>query len=256
MKYKIIIPGLILLSTCAMAYSQHNFDSIKICHAKGGLRDIAIGEYEVRIKEGQLSSLLSKDGAVSYEANNKLLVLKNLIKGSSLSLQLSNEGVVVKTKDTSFVLNNPKSINLLSSNDGNEAEVLHSLGDFSFMLKFSNGRLSKMGLPTTGKYIFISFVQDQGIYTWDFSIESSGHRNKVVLTNVFGKPYLLSISDDENKVGIRLLARKKNGVFSDLVGQRVYANGSFVSDNSYKLQYTSDGKLKKKTSKYNLACEE
>lgn len=256
MKYKTIISVLILLLANRMAYSQHNFDSIKICHAKGELRSFTIGEYEVKIKGGQLYSLSSNDDAISYEGNSKQLVLKNLIKRSSLKLQLSNEGVAVNARDTSFILYSSKSINLTSPIDDNEVEVLYSLGDFSFMLEFKNGRLSKMSLPTTGKYIVISIVQVQGVYTWDFSIESAEHKNKVALAYVSGTPYLLSINDDKNKVGIRLLAKKKDGFFSDLVGQRVYENSFFVSDNSYKLEYAKGGRLKKKPSKFNLACEE
>jgi len=256
MKYKIFIAELILLLICTTVYSQYNFDSIKVCHAKGGeLRDITIGEYEIKIQDGELSSFSSKDDAVKYEAGNKLFIIKNLSKGSSLKLQLSDVGVIVNTMDTSFVLSSPKSLSLATSNGTNEVQALYSIGDFSFALEFMNDRVSKISFATTGKYIVINLVQVQNVYTWDFAIESINHINKLLLTHVFNRPYLLSVNDDSNKVGIRLLAKKKNGFFSVLEGQRIYGNNSFASDNSYKLQYASGGKLKKQTSKFNLACE-
>ncbi len=65
----------------------------------------------------------------------------------------------------------------------------------------------------------------------------------------------MSVNDNNNKVGIRLIAKKKKGFFNFLEGQRIYGENSFSSDDSYKLQYTSNGKLKKKTSKFILTCE-
>jgi hypothetical protein len=170
-------------------------------------------------------------------------------------LQLSNEGVVVNTRDTSFVLSSPQSVSLTTANETNEVQALYSIGDFSFALEFKNNGVNKISFATTGKYIVINLVQVQGIYTWDFAIESINHINKVLLTYVFNKPYLLSVNDDSNKVGIRMLAKKKNGFFNLLEGQRIYGNNSFASDNAYKLQYANGGRLKKQTSKFNLACE-
>lgn len=256
MMYKIVISVVILLSTCTGAYSQHNFDSVKICHTKGELRSIAIGEYEVRMAGGQFLSLTSEDGAITYEANGRLFIIRNLIKGSFLKVQLSDKGVILNTKDTSFVLSSPESISLNSTDSINAEEALFSIGDFSFMIEFKKGRLSKVSLPTTNKYVVIGLVQVQGKHTWDFSVESSEHRNKVLLTYVFNRPYLLSIHDDKNKVGIRLLAKKKDGFFVELVGQEIYENNAFASDNSYKLQYAKDGQLKSRNSKFKLICEE
>lgn len=256
MMNKIVISVVFLLSTCMVAYSQHNFDSVKICHAKGELRSIAIGEYEVRMTGGKLFSLKSEDGAITYEANDRLFIIRNLTKGSSLKMQLSDEGVVLNTRDTTFVLSSPESIRLNSSDGVNTNEALYSIGDFSFMIEFKKGCLSKVSLPTTNKYVVIGLVQVQGKYTWDFSVESSEHRNKVLLTYVFNMPYVLSIHDDKNKVGIRLLAKKKDGLFGELVGQEIYENNTFASDNSYKLQYATDGKLKSRNSKFKLTCDE
>lgn len=56
-----------------------------------------------------------------------------------------------------------------------------------------------------------------------------------------------SVRDDKNKVGIRLFAKRKNGVFRALIGQRLYENFKFASDHAYKLEYTKTGKLKTKT---------
>lgn len=257
MMYKIFIVGLLSLLICGTAVSQYNFDSIKICHAKSGeLKDISVGEYEVKINGGQLLSLSSIDEAIKYEAGGKLFTIKNLSNGNYLKLQLSNEGVIISTKDTSFLLHSPQSLGLASSNGTNDVQAVYSISHFSFSLEFKNNKVSKIYLPTPGRYIAFSLVQVQGVYTWDFGIESTNHVNKVLLTYVFNKPYLLSIHDDKNKVGVRLLAKKKNGFFSDLVGQRIYENNSFASDASYRLQYTSDGRLKKKTSNFSLVCEE
>jgi hypothetical protein len=256
MKNKVFITGLALSLICTTVYSQHNFDSIKICHAKGGeLRGITIGEYKVKIQNGELSTFSSKDDAITYEAENKLFIIKNLDKGSSLKLQLSNEGVIVNAKDTSIIMNSPHSVNLTTSNGNNEVLALYSVNDFSFALEFKNDRVSKISFPTTGKFIVINLIQVQGVYKWDFAIESAEHLNRLILTYVFDEPYLLSIQDDKNKVGIRLIAKGKNGLFSELVGQRIYGNNSFASDNSYKLQYGNHGRLKKQGSKFNLSCE-
>lgn len=235
-----------------ISLSQHDFDSIKICHAKGELKDITIGEYEVQLTEGHLSILSSKDGAISYETKNKLFIVKNLIKGSSLKLQLANEGIIITTRDTSFLLNSPKSIYLTPLVEDGNIEALFSIDDFSFSLEFKNNRLNKISLPTTGKYISINLEQIQGSYIWDFFIEST--RNKVLLTYSFNNPYSLSIFDDKDKVGIRLLTTKKNGLFTLLQGIKVYGKNSFESDKSYKLQYTNSGKLKK-NSGFNLSCQ-
>ena len=256
MKHKIITYGLLFVLTCTALFGQHNFDSIKICHTKDVLTSVKIGEYEVKLTRGQLLSISSNDSAVSYEEKNKTFVIKNLYHGSVLKMQLSNDGVIINVRDTSFVINAPESINLTTSNNENQAEAIYSIGDFSFLLEFNKGKLRKMGMPTTNKYILINLVQIKGIYTWDFSIESSEHRNGVVLTNVFNKPYLLSIRDDKNKVGIRLFAKKKDGVFRELMGQKIYQNNSFSSDQNYKLKYSSIGKLKKGSSSFRLTCEE
>ncbi len=61
----------------------------------------------------------------------------------------------------------------------------------------------------------------------------------------FNNPYSLTIHNDKDGIGIRLLAKKKNGVFTLLQGIRIYGNNSFESDDSYKLQYTNSGRIKR-----------
>lgn len=255
MMCKFFVSLISLLPICTSIFGQHNFDSIKVCHSKEGeLRNLVIGEYNVDIRNGELYSLSSKDNAVKYESGQTKLTIKNLNKNSFLKLQLSNEGVIVDTRDTSFLLNSPKSVGLSSKGDEG-VEALYSIGDFSFALEFKQDRISKVSFATTGKYLAIELVQIRGTYTWDFTIESTNHTNTVLLTYTFNKPYLLSINDDNNKVGIRLLSKKKDGVFTLLEGQKIYGKNSFSSDNSYNLQYTKRGRLKKNKSGFNLSCQ-
>lgn len=256
MKYKTIIYLLFFVQTCTALYGQHNFDSIKICHAKGFLKSVTIGEYEVKLAKGLLQSISSNDNTVRYEVSSKLFVIKNLHHGSFLKMQLVDEGIIINARDTSFIINTPKSINLMGTNNEDETEALYSIGDFSFLLEFNKGKLIKVRIPTTGKYILVNLIQINGVYSWDFSIESTEYQNSVVLTNVFNKPYLLSIRDDKNKVGVRLFAKKKDGVFIELIGQKIYKNNSFSSDKAYKLQYSNSGKLKKRNTSFKLTCEE
>jgi hypothetical protein len=256
MTYKRFITGLLVFSVCIKSFGQHNFDSIKICHAMNGeLNNITVGEYEVKINQGQLSSLSSVDQTFDYDADKKLFIVKNLSEGNSYKLQLSGEGVIIVAMDTSFLLSSPKSIGIVNSNGAKDVQtVVYSIRKFSFSLEFKNDKISKIYLLVSGRFITLSLVQIQGKYTWDFGVESANHSNKMILTYAFNKPYLLSIHDDKNKVGIRLMAKKKNGLFSELVGQRIYEDQSFASDNSYKLQYESNGRLKQNNSKFKTGC--
>ena len=214
MTHKPFLLGTIFLLACKVASSQYDFDSVKICHKNEELKDISIGEYQVKLTGGQLSFLSSKDDAVKYEAGKKLFIIKNLVTGASISFQLVNKGVVISTKDTSFVLSLPKSIKIADSVDGNDVEALYAIGGFSFALKFKKDRIDRISVPTTGKYIAISLVQVQSVDTWDFLIESPNHLNKVLLAYSFNNPYSLTIHNDKDGIGIRLLAKKKNGVFT------------------------------------------
>ncbi|HLG38312.1 MAG TPA: hypothetical protein VI461_01550 [Chitinophagaceae bacterium] len=256
MRNKIFIIGLCVLFISTAALSQYNFDSIKICHNKDGeLKFVDVGEYEVKIQNGVLLSLSSKDDVVKYEEDKKLFTIKNLSKGSFLKVQLSNEGPIINTKDTLFVLSSPGSVQLESSNKASDAQALYSIGDFSFALEFKDNKISRISFASTGKYIAINLVQIKGIYTWDFGIESTSHANMLLMTYVFNKPYLLSINDDSNKVGLRLLSQKKNGIFNLVEGLKIYQNNSFASDKSCELQYANNRRLKSHASKFNLSCE-
>lgn len=250
------ISALILLLSCVTAHTQHNFDSIRICHNNGELRNILIGEYRVEMAAGQLQSLASTDRAISYDASRRLFRISNLLKNSSIAVQLSDTGAVLDTGDTSFVLRPPAPGGTDSAESPSPAVSLFSVGDCSFLAESQEGRLTRVSFPTTNKYVVISLVWIAGKYSWDFTIESAGHRNPVLLTYVSNRPYLLSIQDDTNRVGIRLLAKKKDGIFVELMGQKLYGNNLFASDKSLHLRYSITGRLKGNRSKFNLVCEE
>ena len=86
--------GLCFMLFYTTVYAQYNFDSIKICHSNNELKRIVAGEYEVKMKERQLFSLTSADSAVNYEADKKMFIFKNLIKGGTLTIKLLAEGVI------------------------------------------------------------------------------------------------------------------------------------------------------------------
>jgi hypothetical protein len=248
--------GLFVLFISTVTFGQHNFDSIKICHDKEGkLKFIDAGEYKVVMQNGMLLSLSSKDDVINYEESKKLFIIKNLGKGDFFEMRLSREGPVLSTKDTSFLLNSPESVHLEASKGTGKKEALYSLGGFSFVLDFTNNKISRITFASTNKYVVINLVQIGGVYTWDFGIESSKQANKLLLAYAFNKPYLLSVYDDSNKVGVRLFSKKKNGILNLLEGLKKHGSSSFYSDRSYELQYANSGKIKNNASKFDLSCK-
>ncbi|MFN4316152.1 MAG: hypothetical protein ACK4E0_17825 [Chitinophagaceae bacterium] len=243
-----------LLLTSVSIYGQHNFDSISICHNKQRqLRKIVIGEYDVNIQNGELRSFSSHDNAVKYDFERSKFTIKHLTENSILNLTLSSEGVVLETNDTSILLNSPKSIGLVFDR-GDDPYALYAIGDFSFGFDFEGGRISKITVGTTGKYIKIDMIAFAGVSSWEFFIESTGHINDLMATFAFGKPELFTISDDENKVGIRLISRKKNGKIRFLEGQKIFGRNNFITELPYRLKYSSGGRLKKNKSRFDLSC--
>ena len=237
------------------AFGQYNFNEIKICHSKEGeLKNISVGEYEVKINDGALFFFSSNDDVVRYEADEKRFLIRNTGENDSMKLQLTKDGPVLATRDTSLMLNSPAAVRLDSSKGDDVVKTLYSLGNFSFAVEFTNNKISKISFAGTGKFLEINLTQVKKVYTWDVSIESANHANKLLLTSAYNKPYLLSISDDKNKVGVRLTAEKKNGYFNLLEGGRIFGNNSFAPDEGYKLEYAANAKLKKQKSKFNLGC--
>ncbi|MFN4312734.1 MAG: hypothetical protein ACK4E0_00480 [Chitinophagaceae bacterium] len=243
-----------LLLTSVDAYGQHNFDSIRICHtSQGELRRVVIGEYDVNIQNGELHSFSSHDDAVEYDFGKSKFTIKYLQKNSILGMALSNKGVVLETKDTTILVNFPKSAGLVPNGEEDSLELL-SICHFSFTLDYKNGRISRMTVAVPGKFFIINLTEFEGVYSWNFYVESIDHANALVVTHASGKPNFLSVSDDKNKVGVRLLSRKGGGKITHLDGQEIYGWNAFATNESYRLKYSRKGRLKKSKSRFDLSC--
>src|SRR5688572_6187525 len=138
MIYQSFITFILSLFLYEIATAQYNFDKIKICHnERNELSIINVGEYEVKIQGGKLNSFASNDSAVKYQEPERSFIIKNISNNGDLKLQLTNEGIVLNTNDTTVAISTPQSIHIESPDAGQDF-VLYALGDFSFALTFKD----------------------------------------------------------------------------------------------------------------------
>lgn len=235
--------------------AQNNFDSVRICHSEAGeLKEISAGEYRAEFGKGKLQSFTSKDHFIRYDEPGQFFEVKNQ-KNDLIKLKLSSDGLIIKTDDTSIAVNSLRSMMFGSLASEEELTILYSIGGFSFDFVFKNDRLQKVSFAVIDRYLSINITEIRSVYTWDFYIESINHVNKLLMVYGLQGPHLFCIDDDHDRIAVRLVSKKKNGVFSSVEGLRLFDNNLFAADRSYKLQYAKNGRLKNRTSNFNLSCE-
>src|SRR5688572_29082778 len=97
---KVPIYILVILSQCLSVTGQVNFDPVKICHdASKALKQVTVKEYTANIQNGQLFSFHSLDGVVTYQGQDRKLILRDINRDNnkldSVSIQLTAYGEVV-----------------------------------------------------------------------------------------------------------------------------------------------------------------
>lgn len=253
MQCKIIISTIVFSFVHLVIYGQHSFDSIKICHENKKLKEITIGEYHVKLQKGQLHSFVSNDSVLSYEATDKILMIKDFAKANFLRFQLLKNGIQISTKDTSFVLASPNSIGLKTVNGSKETLAIYSMGLYSFSLSFNDNSVTGIHFPIINKFIDIGLDEIKGTYKWGIVIGSEGNRNRLLLSYMYENPSMVDISDSKNKIGIRLVAEKGSGIFTTLYGTRLLGDQTSATKENL-IRYSNKGILRKSTG-FNLTCD-
>jgi hypothetical protein len=237
--------------SCMVAISQHNFDSIEICqNSKNELKQIRIGEYSIGFSHMRIDSIFSVDHVISYSALNNQLCIKHTGKMAAATITLTDEGVNISTGDTSLTVLRQFSVGISPETEN----IIVSLQPFLFDINFKNGMVNSISSVGTGKYIRVNIRSFGNKYEWDILFESLNNSNRVILTSNSGQPYLLAIRDDKNKVGIRLLSKKKNGTFRHIQGLKLFELDRFAIDEHNELEYSKKGRMKNQNSQFTFRC--
>lgn len=147
-----------------------------------------------------------------------------------------------------------KAANIGTSIDKSSGGILSSIHGTQFLLAFTNDNIEKISFEFGGKSIVVNLYVLDGLYTWNFTIESPNHTDKLVLTHEFNQPFVLSIDDYQNKVGFRFVAKNRDGQFRWLEALGISADNLYAQNKLYRLKYSEDGKRKNKRTKLVLDC--
>lgn len=238
------------------AFSQFNFDSIRVCHNKENeLLYLSVGQYEIDLQKGKLQSFQLKSGSILYREPDRLFILHHSYASDTLSIQLVHAGVWFTTKDTSILINKLPALNHPLSMDG-ASHVFVQLAAYGFWLDFYNGTLNKITCPIDRRSLIIKPHSFRNVFDfWDFMIEGTGpEKDVLVMGYALNAPQFITIEDYRSKVGFRLFSNKKNGIYDVLTGLRMFDENNFGSDTHYQFKYSQRGKMKKSSRRFGYAC--
>jgi hypothetical protein len=250
---KVSIYILAILTHCLSVTAQVNFNNIKICHdATKALKQVTVKEHVANILNGHLASFNSKDGAVTYDERDRMLILKEINKDDnqldSISIQLTANGVVFSKRDNTTTVHKIRTV-------ADETAISIFVSPISFKVLYDGEKLEKIQIAVAKKNVEIRLHEDAKSYNWNIVIKTDTSGYDLALTQLSGKNYFLELHDDFNKVGLRLWSDKQNGIFNLVQGLRNESKDLFSSDPDHKLFYSKKGILKKNKWKEPVTCD-
>ena len=264
-----LVPLCILIVLCAFsnAFSQVDYNTITLCHDKEKkLRSIAIGKYKANLQDARMVSILTTDSSINYDATNQTFTVKNTFDSSHLTLQLTSNGIALRSGDSSKLLNKRselKTNSILATiqfQPEGSSTVIGSdefvgackVGNFSLGIVYRSGRIEEISVPVFNKLLLIK-VHKTDVYSWDIYVTENKNTHMLVFKQQNGISNELAIYDDSNNVGIRLFGNQ-SGFFHTLAGRTTDERGTPVYNFAYRLEYGKNGALKTKHTEFNLDC--
>lgn len=115
-----------------------------------------------------------------------------------------------------------------------DSSITVNMGSVGFPVDFLRGQIKHIWVGNGNKFASIELSMSSAGLSWNISIETNTNEDVFTLSQIERAPYLVSLHDDKNKVGLRLLSSRHNNVFDRIDGLRKEASG-YVRDKTFRI---------------------
>lgn len=231
---------LILVFGKVSAQSKENFS---ICHTQNGhLKDVVLGDYEVKFTNDRIDSLSYKSGLITY-SNSKCQFDFNSSNRSPFSIKFLDTGVFVQAGLFKGTINKLSSIGL--KDDKGIRDVAFFFDSVHMVsLSYENSQLRRVYIPFEKCAVTLNLqyeFNDKPI--WNTLIEETNDKSSFMYTFLIGLPELVIVRDKALGIGLSIFYNF-NG-YVERIQENTFILDKFIPNKKAYIKYRKKGVLRK-----------